>query len=128
MMGWVFSHFCGCELGNIAVCTQPLQPWAVLPSLCHTVLRAACSHRLLIKAPGLSHIVSSALASCLEAGAVLTAWVVGLSQWLTPSHPNSHFRGPMGLHSHLPLLSEKQLPHCLAEKKLTVRLQDELKS
>lgn len=72
-------------------------------------------------------MVSTALAMCLEAGAVLTVWVVGLSQWLTPSHPISHFHGPIGLHPDLPLLSEKQFPHHLAEKKLTVRLQDELK-
>lgn len=120
----IFPTFTGV---NLATSLWPLHPWATLPLLCHTELRAACSHRLLIKGAGMSHDVRAALATRLEAGAVPVVWVVGLSQWLTPAHPNSHCHGPMGLLSDLPLLPEKQLPHCLAEKKLTVRLQDELK-
>lgn len=58
---------------------------------------------------------------------MLEVWTVGLSQGLTPSHPNSLFCGPMGLHTDLPLLSNKQLLLHLPEKESTVRLQDELK-
>lgn len=58
------SHFHKREFGSSTVGTQPPHPQAMLPSLCRAMPRAACGHRLLIKGPGISHVVSDALARC----------------------------------------------------------------